>query len=217
MEMKLFSKRKQKCVMAEQEAMASDIADVLLSHIWSISYLDKQWIEELSIFSKQPISSWRWFHTVRMKMLLIAAPCVLFGMQIATQDGSYLSTSTLVFPSGFARSCCCVLWQGEIPDLRKAQLHDSCTMGIAGQVWVSSSALEELHAHVNVPKDTSVHVCSKLHRAQFTFSGREESQVTICLDFFSKMMLQAIFFGHLTSSCCIIDSCTTLTLRIKTR
>lgn len=42
MEMKLFSKRKQKCVMAEQEAMASDIADVLLSHIWSISYLDKQ-------------------------------------------------------------------------------------------------------------------------------------------------------------------------------
>lgn len=95
--MKLFSKRKQKCVMAEQEAMASDIADILLSHIWSINYPDKQWIEELSIFSKQPISSWRWFHTVRMKMLLIAAPCVLFGMQIATGDGSYLSKGLLLF------------------------------------------------------------------------------------------------------------------------
>lgn len=42
MEMKLFSKRRQKCVMAEQEAMALDIVNILLSHIWPMNYLDKQ-------------------------------------------------------------------------------------------------------------------------------------------------------------------------------
>ena len=81
-------------------------------------------------------------------------------------------------------SCCCMLWQGEIPDLQKAQLHGSCNMGMVGQAWVSSSSLDEPHAHVNVPKDTYACTCSKLHRAQITSPGREESQVTICPEFF---------------------------------
>lgn len=88
-----------------------------------------------------------------------------------------------VSQSGVA-SCCCILGQGKKSDLRKAQLHDSCNMGIVGQAWVSSSSLDEPHAHVNVPKDTYAHICSKLHRAQITSPGREESQVTICPEFF---------------------------------
>lgn len=59
----------------------------------------------------------------------------------------------------------------------------SCNMGILGQDCVSSSSLDEPHAHVDVPKDTRAHTCSKLHRAQITSPGREKRPVTICPEF----------------------------------
>lgn len=79
---------------------------------------------------------------------------------------------------------CCILWQGEMSDLGEAQLHDSYKMGIVGQAWGSFSSLDKPHAHVNASKDTCACTCSKLHRAQITSPGREESQVTICPKFF---------------------------------
>lgn len=66
--------------------------------------------------------------------------------------------------------------------MQKAQLHNSCNMGIVGQACVSSS-LDEPHAHVDVPKDTHARTGSKLHRAQITSPAREKSPVAICPEF----------------------------------
>lgn len=68
--------------------------------------------------------------------------------------------------------------------MRKYLTHNNCNMGIVGQVRLSSSSLDKLHAPVNVPKDTNAYTCFKLHRAQIISAGREEGRVTICTEFF---------------------------------
>lgn len=60
-----------------------------------------------------------------------------------------------------------------------------------------------------------VHALNCIELRLLLLAGRKAKLLSV--PNFSKVVLQAIFSGHLTSSCFIVDSSTVLTVRIKTK